>query len=237
MASIHPVFSHIPIFASEEEAFDTAAENVVRFIHKQIATDKICHLVLSGGRSVSEVLQRIDPGRVDWEKVIISLTDERCLPIGNSERNDQMIHFSLFPRINSRLPKLLTIPAELGPTLGADQYCRDLFQMRSPDIVLLGVGSDGHVASIFPSNHDSESSEIAIPITESPKPPESRVSLTLRYLHAAPRRMAILTGKDKRTLFDRLCRGQLLPVIDFEPTDWYLDINATSGLVTEDNGD
>ena len=49
--------------------------------------------------------------------------------------------------------------------------------------------------------------------------------------------MAILTGKDKRTLFDRLCRGQLLPVIDFEPTDWYLDINATSGLVTEDNGD
>ena len=214
---------------SADEVFSKVALDFTNHVKRAIASNGSCHFVLSGGQSIAKIISLIDVAQIKWDSVTISLADERCVPIGDVERNDVAIHRALVSRITTRGPKFLSIPAELGPIEAANEYESIISRHAPVDIALLGVGEDGHIASLFSAHSNNMDSRNVIPVLDSPKPPQHRVSLSFSHLRSVPRRIIPLTGHNKRGLFVGLCKGTPLPVTLFEPTDWYLDTDATDG--------
>ncbi len=124
-------------------------------------------------------------------------------------------------------PVVHGIPAELGPYLGAKKFSEQLATIGQPDIALMGVAEDGHIASLFPDSTALSASGEAVPVTDSAKEPRERVSCSLAYLSHATYRIALQTGHNKRDIFVRLQQGERLPLALFSPTHWFMDYNAT----------
>jgi 6-phosphogluconolactonase len=103
---------------------------------------------------------------------------------------------------------IFRIPAELGPEEGADEYAEVVANAAQLDFVLLGVGEDGHVASLFPGHPALQADGLTVGIHDSPKPPPERVSLTLEAIRDAGRVMIMATGKGKADAVALARRGE-----------------------------
>jgi 6-phosphogluconolactonase len=214
---------------SPDEVVAKVANDFTNHVNQLIALNGSCHFVLSGGQSITKIISLIDVAQIRWDSVTISLADERCVPVGDAERNDLAIQRALISRISASGPKFLSIPAELGPIEAANEYELVISRHAPIDIALLGVGEDGHIASLFTTLNFNTNTRRVVPVLDSPKPPQHRVSLSFNELCNVPRRIIPLTGHNKRGLFSQLCKGIQLPVTLFKPTDWYLDTDATDG--------
>ncbi len=215
------------IFETEIKAFQAARAWLVKAINSTIAAKGSCVLVLAGGNSVNSVMRLALQDDVIWSHVQLVLADERCVPVGHTDRND--VALSALTESASLQHHLVVrgIPAELGPYLGAEKFSAQLAIIGQPDIALLGVADDGHVASLFPNSTALSASEDAVPVTDSAKAPRERVSCSLKYLTSATYRIALQTGHNKRDIFVRLQQGERLPLALFSPTHWFMDYNAT----------
>jgi 6-phosphogluconolactonase len=98
------------------------------------------------------------------------------------------------------------MPATLGPSEGALEYSREL-DATVLDIVHLGMGPDGHTASLFPGHPLLDSHEVAAGISDSPKPPPERITLTLRTINAAHRIVLLVSGEGKSDALSRVMAG------------------------------
>jgi 6-phosphogluconolactonase len=103
------------------------------------------------------------------------------------------------------------IPAELGANTGAARYASIVTPALPFDMVLLGLGEDGHTASLFPGQ-DFQQSAMVIPVHEAPKPPPDRISLTPRALQSCHEMLVIVTGSGKAQALSRWRSGENLPI-------------------------
>ena len=94
------------------------------------------------------------------------------------------------------------------------------------DLVLLGMGEDGHTASLFPGNAALEDTRPAVPVRQAPKPPPERVSLGLGTLRSASERIVLVAGQDKRDALRRIGAGERLPIALVGPLLWFMDAAA-----------
>ena len=215
------------IFETEGEAFQAASVRLVNAILSSIAMRNTCTLVLAGGKSVHSVMRLAIQCDIDWSLVHLVLADERCLPVGHADRNDSALTALIELASTVHRPVVHGIPAELGPYLGAEKFSEQLAAIGHPDIALMGVADDGHIASLFPDSTALSASGEAVPVTDSAKEPRERVSCSLAYLSHATYRIALQTGHNKRDIFVRLQQGERLPLALFSPTHWFMDYNAT----------
>ena len=215
------------IFETEIKAFQAARAWLVKAINSTIAAKGSCVLVLAGGNSVNSVMRLALQDDVIWSHVQLVLADERCVPVGHTDRNDVALSALIESASLQDHLVVRSIPAELGPYLGAEKFSAQLAIIGQPDIALLGVADDGHVASLFPNSTALSASEDAVPVTDSAKAPRERVSCSLKYLTSATYRIALQTGHNKRDIFVRLQQGERLPLALFSPTHWFMDYNAT----------
>lgn len=170
------------------------------------------NIALTGGTVGSAVLEAINesPARdsIDWSRVILWWSDERWLPRGDAERNDTQARLALLNHVALRAENIHWCAAsDAGISLdeAAASYAAELADAADEgrdtprfDILFLGVGPDGHVASLFPDApgiRATESSVIAV--RNSPKPPPERLSLTLPVINSADRIWLALAGPDK----------------------------------------
>src|SRR5258708_1037327 len=119
------------------------------------------------------------------------------------------------------------IPAELGPDEAAGLYSHVVAAVAPLDIVVLGVGEDGHTASLFPGHPALEASGLAVGIRDAPKPPPQRVTLTLPVLQSARRVIILATGAGKADAVARAKRGEV-PSGMIAGARWLLDRAAAS---------
>ena len=165
------------------------------------------NLVLAGGttpRRCYELLARLD---VEWGRVAVLFGDERCVPPDHPDSNYLMVRQALLDRVTPA--SVLRIPAELGPDEGADRYA-PVVEWASPlDLVLLGVGEDGHTASLFPGHPALKAGGLTVGVRDAPKPPPERVSLTLGALRAARRVIVLASGAGKAGAVARAKRGEV----------------------------
>ena len=215
------------IFETEGEAFQAASVRLVNAILSSIAMRNTCTLVLAGGKSVHSVMRLAIQCDIDWSLVHLVLADERCVPVGHADRNDSALTALIESASMVQRPVVHGIPAELGPYLGAKKFSEQLATIGQPDIALMGVAEDGHIASLFPDSTALSASGEAVPVTDSAKEPRERVSCSLAYLSHATYRIALQTGHNKRDIFVRLQQGERLPLALFSPTHWFMDYNAT----------
>lgn len=217
----HPEDRYV-FFSSPELLARSLADDLVRFIRSAVSARGVCHMVIPGGSSPCRTLEMLKDREVPWEALHLYPSDERCLPCGAAMRNDHMHRRCLLEHVSGMRHRYHPIPAELGPKEGARLYRRLLDRTPRFDLVLLGVGPDGHTASLFPLHAALGDPRSAVPIRDAPKPPAQRVSIGIKRLADAANRVVLLVGSDKRHLLQASDAGLLLPVHRMRPAAWYV---------------
>jgi len=192
-----------------------AGSVAARFITKIIdVLDDLgeANVCLTGGTMGSAVLAAINssPARdsVDWSRITFWWGDERYLPLGDPDRNDTQSREALLDHLGLDAAQIKSLPApgdQADIQQAALHYERELADAandggRYPrfDITFLGVGPDGHIASLFP-DHTAvrETQRVVVAETDSPKPPPERLTLTLPVINSSDRIWLVLAGSDK----------------------------------------
>ncbi len=198
---------------------DAVASRFLQRTAKRTAAGKTAHISLTGGSMGSKVLdaaaQHRRLGEVDWSLVHFWWSDERFVPAGDADRNDVAAD-TFFERIDVPVGNIHRMAAsDEGVDLdaAAAAYARELARFTaSPtadtaeitgpwptfDVCFLGVGPDGHIASLFPDRHEIQVTDrAAVPVRDSPKPPPDRITLTRPVINSSRRVWLVLTGAEK----------------------------------------
>lgn len=185
-----------------------ASETISRAAREAIETRGRFSLVLAGGRTPCRTYELLCETRQAWSSWSLYYGDERCLPADHPQRNSRMVgDTGLAQRVEREYP----IPAELGAEAAAQAYSETIRDVLPFDMVLLGMGEDGHTASLFPGGAWSDVPG-AIPVHDAPKPPPDRVSLSAGALQSCNAMLVLVSGAGKRAALHAWRSGQDLPV-------------------------
>jgi 6-phosphogluconolactonase len=238
-------------------AASAAARLTVRLVDIQ-QTGAVASVVLTGGGTGIAVLEQLrhSPARdaVDWSRLDIYWGDERFLAPGHPERNDTQAYAALLDHVPVDPRRVHPMPADEGtfagdPEAAAEAYAQLLAEQAGPedhgpvpsfDICLLGMGEEGHVASVFPSSPAVYETELAVVgVRNCPKPPPTRVSLTLPTIRHSSEVWLLPTGAGKAAAVAMALRGAgevALPAagaVGRKRTLWLLD-RAAAGKLPRD---
>jgi 6-phosphogluconolactonase len=189
-----------------------AARLVTRLVDLQ-STGRIPSTVLTGGTIADRVHRSVADSdardAVDWGRVSLWWGDERFLPVGDPERNETQCRAALLDHVPVDPARVHPMPAAdgtLDADSGAEQYAETLRRATAPedhgdvptfDLLMLGIGPDGHVASLFPEHPALYDDRSVVGVHGSPKPPATRVSLTFPSLNRAREVWFLASGESK----------------------------------------
>lgn len=220
--------ANFKVYKTAEAVAQAAADYLLQQIKSCVKKKGQCHVVLPGGTTPTRCLEILADKSLPWENIHWYPGDERCYPIGHSERNDTMILDKLFSQQETARNNFHPIPAELGPEQGAETYAALIDASGGMDIVVLGMGEDGHTASLFPGNVALDNQHSVVPVYNAPKAPDERISIGLNTLKNAAECIVIATGKNKRETLEKIKQGTVLPVAQIEPDVWFIDEEAVN---------
>lgn len=210
------------------------AYRIAEVLAEALQSEKTVHWVLTGGRSPTPVYRELTENRtLDWSRVHLWFSDDRCVPLDSSLSNYKTVKDHLADPLGLSESQIHRICGELGKNLAAEYYNAELHAcfpvFPQFDLVLLGMGDDGHIASLFPNR--------SLNLTQTPwaegvdapthiEPHVDRVTLTLPLLNAAKNRMVLISGKAKTALFNQIypLRDSAYPVCRLTPehTEFFL---------------
>lgn len=227
----------VEVFADAETLAEGAAERIAR--HLTEAPGQRVSLGLAGGSTPAATYRRLRGLPARWERVDAWLTDERWVPYTHSDSNGQMAAGLLLDHVDARFHRPRWAPW-LEPEESAAHYEATLRSIHQPDVgpdlVLLGVGTDGHTASLFPGTAALAEERRWYIANEVPHLEASRLTCTLPFLHRAQRVFFLVAGEEKADVMARVAAGDELPatlVMKSVPdTTWLVDRSAASKLST-----
>lgn len=215
------------IFDNNNSLSEFLSQEVLDIAKISINKKGFFNIVLTGGQSCINLYKTLAKANSNWSKWYIYLGDERFLPKKHKNRNDEAINKiwldgSLIPKKNINF-----IQAELGLVRAKNKYERVLNNIDKFDVVLLGVGEDGHIASLFPNCKYPKNQNVVIEMN-SPKLPKERISISYEKLNKAHNVFKIIVGKSKQTIVKMLLQGELFPVsaVNGETTKVLIHNNA-----------
>jgi len=230
---------NIEIAADAPTLADMIADRLGSTLRSIQASGRTPSLVLTGGTIAIETYARLRPDHADWTDVDMYWGDERFVPADDADRNDGQAAEAFLDRLGVPVLRRHPMPADdgmLDATEAAEQYAAALPD-EPMDIVLLGVGPDGHVASLFPGFAQvHESTRRVVEVFDSPKPPPVRLSLTLPEINRAAQVWFVVSGQGKADAVARALGSGTpddTPASGAHGTDetvWLLDEPAASGL-------
>jgi 6-phosphogluconolactonase len=201
----------IEIFRTTAEAADAAAFGVGRRLAEALRTRGRASLVATGGRSPGPVYDRLiaQPG-IDWARVVVTLSDERCVPADDAASNARLVRERLLTGAGAKAHLLPLWPAPDAAALEA---------LTPFDALILGMGEDGHVASLIPGDPglaaamDPSFDQLTVSVPAGlGKPPVARISLTLKALLCSKAIFLLIAGEAKREVVAQAMAGADLPV-------------------------
>jgi 6-phosphogluconolactonase len=225
------------------------AEAAARFIasaaSSSIAARGAFRLALSGGGTPRATYERLaEPdlaSGLDWSKVFVFFGDERVVPPSDPASNYRMARESLIDRVPLPPANVYRIEGELDANAAAGHYAT-LLGTEPLDLVLLGMGDDGHVASLFPGSAELGRTDRTVLASHSPLPPHERVTIALPVINAARIVLLLVTGENKagrvaQVFAERASGAPRLPAARVAPRrgelHWFLDAAARSQLESE----
>jgi 6-phosphogluconolactonase len=215
--------SKFTVLESPEDVAATAAAEIADAIRKGART-----LVVAGGTTPLRCYELLAGMKVEWGRVTVLFGDERCVPPDHPDSNYRMVRETLLKRVAPAT--VHRIAGELGPAEAARTYDRVVGFLVPLGVVLLGVGEDGHTASLFPGYPELKADGWAVGVRNAPKPPPQRVSLTLPALRGARRVIIIATGSGKADAVARAKRHEV-PSGMIAGARWLVDRAAASGVL------
>ena len=203
------------VLATAEDLAEDAAADIAEALRDGAKT-----LVLTGGTTPQRCYELLSELDVEWGRVAVLFGDERCVPPTDPDSNYRMVKQLLLDKVSPAT--VYRMPAELGPDEGADEYAQVIELVAPLDLVILGVGEDGHIASLFPGHPALKADGLTIGIHDSPKPPPERVTLTLQAIRDAGRVIILATGAGKADAVARAKRGEV-PAGMIDGAQWLID--------------
>ena len=196
-----------------EAVAERAAGEIARRLASARRERGVAHLALSGGTTPGRTYELLagEPSRQagleDWRNIEIWFADERCVGKDDPESNYKLARETLLDPAGIPAERVHRMEGELGPEEGAERYRRTLSEHIAErdgelpvlDLVVLGIGPDGHIASLFGGAATLEAGEgaVCLAVHDSPKPPPERITLSLAVLRAARRCLMLATSASK----------------------------------------
>lgn len=198
------------LFDNKISLFQNLAEDILDIAKKSIIEKNFFSIVLTGGSSTRGLYKILSGSESNFNKWHIYISDERILPKDHQDRNDRVIKKIWLD--NNRIPKknIHFIQAELCPNKAREEYEDKLHKVKKFDVVLLSVGEDGHIASLFPGHKYNNKQNVIIE-RNSPKPPKQRISISYQKLNNTKNLFMIIIGNSKRSIVRRLLKDERLP--------------------------
>jgi 6-phosphogluconolactonase len=193
--------------ADADAASQRAAAEIARRLQAALRERGTAHLALSGGSTPARTYELLRDQIDSWKDIHVWFADERCVGPDDEESNYKLARETLIDGAAELDPAAVhRMQGELGPERGAEHYAQELLAnaplqdaLAVLDVIVLGIGPDGHIASLFPgaSTLDADPAELCLGVHDSPKPPPERITLTLSVLRAAQRCVLLATGASK----------------------------------------
>lgn len=213
-------------------SFEQAARDFILDISAQaIAARGLFRIVLAGGNTPRSIYHKLCDADTEWTAWHVYFGDERCLPASDSRRNSHMARTVWLDRVAIPFQQIHEIPAEMGPEAAAARYAAEIALVDEFDLVLLGLGEDGHTASLFSGGSWEQSTSLpaVIPVFDAPKLPAQRVSLSPGRLSRASHVLYLVSGTSKRETIRNWRGGASLPASRICPpagVDIFLEVGG-----------
>jgi 6-phosphogluconolactonase len=239
--------TEVKIYSKPKKVYIALAEEILHLTQK--SPQPVFNIVLSGGNTpknffkiLAEKYQEVIP----WERIHFWWGDERCVPPDNENSNFYATQIHLFSKINIPEKNIHRIKGENNPDEEAIRYIREIeenlnYRGENPvfDLIILGIGEDGHTASIFPDQLELFEENKICAVTEHPLTGQKRITLTGRVLNNASRVFFLVTGKNKATRISEIMNddeaAKLLPAYYISPANgallWLIDEAAAEKIV------
>lgn len=198
----------IESYASSDALADAAAQAVADRLRDALLAQSRASLVATGGRSPGPIFDRLQAADVDWTRVVVTLSDERCVDADDAASNARAVRERL---LKGRAAKSHLLP------LWPEPQAATLAALSPFDAVMLGMGEDGHIASLIPGDprlaEAMTTADLTRPVPAGlGKPPVARITLTLGALLNARVIFLLIAGEAKREVIARAAAGEDLPV-------------------------
>jgi 6-phosphogluconolactonase len=237
----------VDIYTSTADLESAAECEVLLIVRRAIRDRGVCTLALSGGetpRGLYRRLAALPPGEApDWSRIHLCFGDERMVPPDNPESNYGMVRHEIICRVPLPAGNVHRIRGERPPGIAAGEYAADLertlsFSGGRFDLVLLGLGEDGHTASLFPGTDVLGEREKTVRAVFVPRLSAWRVTVTLRVINGARNVLFLVSGLKKKDIVRRVLvspgPAAEIPATLVNPADssprWMLDSGAGASV-------
>jgi len=237
----------VRVFPTREALAQTIAAILIKDLDR-IEPDHFYTIALSGGSTPEYIFQYLSDnyaGRISWEKLLVFWGDERCVPPEDKESNYRMAYENLLQNVPIPDANVFRIRGEDEPEVEARQYA-GLVSSMVPffngipqfDLMLLGLGDDGHTASIFPDRPDLFTTTQLFEVAIKPGTRQKRITATGKLINNSSKIYFIVTGKGKASIVAEIIEGRSgpdrYPAAKVNPGSghivWMLDSEASSML-------
>lgn len=246
MAGDAPPTPVVTVGADGAAVGDTLGARVLAAAAAAVSARGVFRLAVSGGSLPKTLAAGLDGDKGDdmpWSSTIIYFADERVVPLTDDDSNYKLVADTLLAARDGSGVQVVKLTEGLAPPAAAADYEEKLKGMDMADgvpvfdMILLGMGPDGHTASLFPGHPLLDVTDMAVAsITDSPKPPPGRITLTLPVLNAGRNVLFVTTGGGKAEVLHEIFHGSkdvLLPAARVRPdtgVEWLLDAPAAAQL-------
>ncbi len=201
--------------ASAAQSAQALAEAVAQNLRDTLATQERATLAVSGGKSPIAFFQALSRQDLDWARVNITLVDERIVPTAHADSNTSLVRQHLLQNRAAAatwLPMIDDAASEGSLKTPADAVAFALRHYVQPDVLVLGMGGDGHTASIFPQAPqfaDAVRADYPQPLlhTSPITAPHERISMALAAIEATPHVYLAIAGAEKRAVYQQAAQG------------------------------
>jgi 6-phosphogluconolactonase len=205
----------LAISPTPEDAALDVARRIAGSLQEAQDARGVAHIALAGGNTPRRVYELLGPLLHDWSGVHIWFGDERAVPPDDPDSNFRLVSESLLPAAGIPDEHVHRVVGEWPPEEAAETYSAELLRVVPSnasgvpvlDVAFLGLGEDGHTASLFPGDPLIGVSGKLVRAVTAPKPPPDRITLTLDVLYAARRAILLASGEGKREAVAALMKG------------------------------
>lgn len=232
------------IFQTPQQVVDTLADEMLRYSQQ----NQPVHISLSGGSTPKMLFQRLASApyadAIDWQNLHFWWGDERCVAADDPESNYGEANALLFSQVAIPAQNIHRIRGEVDPQTEAERFSAEMLQYMTAengtpvfDWILLGVGADGHTASLFPDVTDYHDPHLSVVATH-PQSGQLRVSKTAKVLQAAKRISYLVLGAGKADIVHEIhttpAEDLPYPAAKIQSTtgetEWFLDLDAAKKI-------
>jgi 6-phosphogluconolactonase len=199
------------VFENINTLSERLANDILDVAKNSIKLKGSFRIVLTGGNSIINTYKALSNSKSDWSKWHIYLGDERCLPIGDKDRNSYLIKQVWLNNSQILKKNIHFIRAELGADHGAAHYESVINGVDSFDLTLLSMGEDGHIASLFPGHLYNKEKDVVAEYN-SPKYSKERISMSYSRFNRSKNIFKIINGRSKQESLGLWLKGEELPI-------------------------